>query len=540
MDPADSVAEAMAVRGGKIVAVGTDARIQALAGPKTNVIDLHGRTATPGLIDTHSHYGEAGAGDLYRLVLQDAVSIADIVERVKARVAAAKPGEWISGRGWDEGKLAEGRYVLAADLDRVSPNNPVYLGNATGHYATVNSYALRLAGIDARPGERTPNPASGSIERDAAGHATGVLKESESERVRAMIPEFTQQQIADGILKEIDDLHREGVTAFEDTASEREWDAFRALADAGRLDERVCMLWRAGSTVASARATLGAMRAASPVPRRYAGHLASCGAKIFMDGSAISGTAWSYGPWFKDGVIEPGNTGYPDTDPEVYRSMVRLFHQAGITVGTHAIGDRAIDWVVDTYAMVLREKPTPGLRHVIIHANLATPHAIATMAMLEKKYDAGYPEVQPVFLWWLGRSMPPSLGPQRLARSIPLKSFEDAGIRWGSGSDYGVAPFAPRYGLWASVEREAIGGAHPFGSAESVDVHPALRSYTSWAAPMLFLEHQAGTLEVGKQADIAVWDRNPYAIPASDLRTMKCEMTLLDGRVVYARDLAQH
>ena len=531
VDAKDTVAQALAIRRGGIVAVGTDAQIMKLAGKTTRIVDLHGRTATPGMIDTHSHYTEAGAEDLYFIKLNDATSVADIVARVKERVAVAKPGEWVRGRGWDEGKLSERRYIYTADLDGVSPNNPVLLTNTSGHYATVNSYVLKLAGID----DATRNPANGTIDRDAAGHITGVLKEGALAPIRALIPPFTAEQIKQGILKEIDDLHREGVTAFKDTATPAQWSALHALNDAGLLGERVCMLWRAGDSVGSARQTLAAIQAALPTPREYQhGRLAVCGAKIFMDGAAIAGTAWSYQPWFKNGVIDPRNTGYPNMDPEVYRQMVRLFHQAGISVGTHAIGDRAIDWVVDTYAIVEKEKPIPGLRHSIIHANFPTTHALDVMAALEKQYDAGYPEVQPVFLWWFGQSWLPTLGAERLALIFPLKTYSDRGIRWSSGSDYGVAPLAPRYGLWAAVEREALDGTHPFSASQDVDIHVALRSYTASAAPQLFLEKQIGTLEAGKRADIAVWDHNPYSIPSADLKKLKCEMTIVDGKTVYS------
>ena len=219
--------------------------------------------------------------------------------------------------------------------------------------------------------------------------------------------------------------------------------------------------------------------------------LLACGAKIFMDGSTAARTAWVSQPWHKNSTeIDEGNFGYPTMEPEVYRQMVRLFHQAAVTVGTHAIGDRAIDWVVDTYALVLKETPTPGLRHTIIHAYLPTPHAITTMATLEKQYDAGYPELQPPFLWWLGKTLSASLGPDRLPLAMPLKTYLDHGVRWGGGSDHYVAPYPARYGLWASVERESLAGTHPFGMSEAVDIHTALRSYTAWAAPLLFLEDE--------------------------------------------------
>jgi predicted amidohydrolase YtcJ len=213
-----------------------------------------------------------------------------------------------------------------------------------------------------------------------------------------------------------------------------------------------------------------------------------------------------------------------------------LFHQAGVHVGTHAVGDRAIDWVVDTYAQVLKEKPLHGLRHSIIHANIPTDHALDSMATLQREYDAGYPEAQAPFLWWIGDIYAASFGPERGARLIPLKTYVSKGILWGGGSDFFVTPFPARYGLWASVARETLKGvygAQPFGTAESVDIHAALRSYTIWSAHQLFLEDKVGSLEPGKEADIAVWDRNLYTVSAADLKTLKCEMTLFGGQIVY-------
>jgi predicted amidohydrolase YtcJ len=534
VDAHDSIAQAIAIRSGRILAVGSDQQILSLSGPDTTVIDLHGRTATPGLIDTHSHYGEAGSEDLYNLSLQNATSVAEIVHLVQQRVATAKPGEWILGRGWDEGKFAEHRYILASDLDKVSPNNPVWLVNTTGHYGVVNSYALRLAHIDAD----TKNPPAGTIDRDPSGQITGVMKEAANQQFFQLVPKPSLDQIKNGILAEIEKLHSEGLTSVKDTGSEPIWNAYNSLHSEGKLTERVCMLWRAGDTLQTAKDALAKMQQASPIPHASTDdRLILCGAKIFMDGSAVARTAWSYKPWVKNMTeLDTGNTGYPSVDPDVYRQQVHLFHDAGVSIGTHAIGDRAIDWVVDTYAEVLKEKPAHNTRDTIIHAYLPTPHAIDTMALLEKQYGSGYPEVQPTFMWWLGKSIPPSLGPERLAHTMPLKTYLDHGIHWGAGSDYGVVPFAPRYGLWASVERESITGEHPFGTAESVDIHVALRSYTAWAAPLLFLEDQIGTIEPGKRADIAIWDRDPYTIPSQDLKNLKCELTIFDGAIVYKAD----
>jgi predicted amidohydrolase YtcJ len=538
VDSHDSIAQGVAIRDGRIIAIGTDRDVLRLAGAATRRIDLRGRTATPGLIDSHAHIADAGVEQLYHVHLSDAASVAEVIRRVQAGIAGLKPGEWLQGDGWDEGKLAERRYVLAADLDRISAQNPVWLMHTTGHYGVANSQALRLANISAA----SQDPPAGTIDRDASGKPTGVLKESAMDPVLGLIPPPTAQQQRAGILKSIDDLHREGITAVKDPSiGQPVWDAYQELLSENKLLEHVCVLWYAGSTLASARAALASIEARPKPPQSLGdGRLLSCGAKIFMDGSGGARTAWVTQEWHKNSTeIDHGNFGYPSTDPEVYRQMVRLFHQAGVHVGTHAVGDRAIDWVVDTYAQVLHETPTFGLRHSIIHANIPSDHAIETMAALEKRYDAGYPEAQAPFMWWIGDTYAGNFGPERSLRLVPLNTFARNGIRWGGGSDYSVTPLAARYGLWASVTRETAKGtygSHPFGTAESVDIRTALRSYTTWGARQLFLEDRIGSLEIGKEADIAVWDRDMYALPAEGLRNLKCTMTLLHGELVFDSD----
>jgi predicted amidohydrolase YtcJ len=535
VDSRDTIVQALAVRDGKIIAVGTDREILRLAGAATRRIDLRGRTATPGLVDSHAHIADAGVEELYHVHLSDVSTVAEAVRRVRTGLATLKPGEWLQGDGWDEGKLAERRYLSAADLDEVSPHNPVWLMHTTGHYGVANSAALRLAGITAN----TANPTAGTIDRDASGNPTGVLKESAMDAVLGLLPPPTPEQQRAGILKSIDTLHREGITGVKDPAIQQPvWDAYRSLLNEGKLTEHVCVLWYAGSTLESARATLKAISEQPKPPQSLGdGRLLSCGAKIFMDGSGGARTAWLYRDWNKNSMeTDAGNTGYPSTDPDVYRQQVRLFHRAGVHVGTHAIGDRAIDWVVDTYAQVLDETPTKGLRHSIIHANIPSDHAIDLMARLEAKYDAAYPEAQAPFMWWIGDTYAANFGPDRSQRLVPLNTFLKHGIHWGGGSDYSVTPIAARYGLWASVERETLKGTygtHPFGTAEAVDIRTALRSYTIWSARQLFLEKQIGSLEVGKDADIAVWDRDMYGIPSPALKNLKCELTLLHGEVVY-------
>jgi hypothetical protein len=268
------------------------------------------------------------------------------------------------------------------------------------------------------------------------------------------------------------------------------------------------------------------------------GVLVSGGVKMFMDGSGGARTAWMHEEWNRNFTDkDAGNVGYPATPPDAYRRIVADLHNAGVHVSTHAIGDRAIDWVVDTYDQVLAAKPTRGLRHGIIHANTPTDHAIDVMARLQKEYDAGYPESQAEFMWWIGDNYAANLGRPRVFRLKPFRTYAQKGIIWAGGSDYGVTPFPARYGLWSTVARKTLNGTYgetPFGTDQSVDVRTALRSYTIWAAHQLFLENRIGSIEVGKDADLAVWDRNLYTVPTDALKDLKCEMTVFRGAIVYA------
>jgi predicted amidohydrolase YtcJ len=537
VDANDRVAQAIAIRHGVILKTGSDAEVKALAAPDARVIDLHGHTATPGLIDTHAHIADGGVNELYGVKLSDAKSMAEIAARVKAKVPLMKAGEWITGAGWDEGKLTEHRYPTAADLDAVAPDNPVWLMHTTGHYGVANSFAMKLAGISAA----TPDPPASTIDRDRQGNPTGVFKEDAAMAlIIHLIPETTPAQMRAGILYIQKVLHSEGMTAVKDPdIFQIHWDAYKALLDGGDLEERICVLWDAGITMASAQHALDEINSVPRLPASSGdARLLSCGVKLFMDGSGGARTGWMWQPWMRNNTADltrdgKPNTGYPHMNPDTYRRMVLLFQKAGVPVGTHAVGDRAMDWVVDTYALAEKQFPRPGLRHAIIHANLPTPHAMDAMAQLQSKYDAGYPEMQAEFLWWIGTIYAENYGPDRDQRLIPLQTLQRRGILWSGGSDYSVTPVPARYGLWASVARQTSGGLAPFGSAESVDSHTALRSYTAWGARQMFLEDTIGTLEPGKRADIAIWDRNIYSIPTAEIKDMRCLMTLLNGEVVY-------
>jgi predicted amidohydrolase YtcJ len=534
MDVGDKVVEALAVGNGHIIELGSNTSVKKLVGANTRTIDLRGRAVTPGLIDAHAHILDTGLVDLFEIAFSDARSMPEILTRLGQRASAAKPGEWIVGNGWDESKLAEHRYPTATELDRVTSNNPVWLRNTTGHFGVANSLALQLAGLTST----SPTPPAGFIEHRPDGQLTGILKESAQDLVERLVPPYSAEQRRRALDHMLSVAHAEGMTGFKDPdISEDYWETYRSLASEGQLSAYVCVLFHTPPTIEGAQATLRQIRAAQrDVSAATPSTLKVCGAKIFMDGTGIGRTAWMYADWNRTLTEpDPGNHGFPALDPALYRKQVQLFVDAGVSVGTHSVGDRAIDWVVDTYAEALRSHPQRDLRLAVIHANLPTDHAIAVMVKLQSQFDSAIPETQAEFLWWLGNGYPAALGLARSQRMVPLHTYLEKGLIWAGGSDTPVTPLPARYGIWASVARAALNGQTPFGTAQAVDIHTALRSYTIWAARQLFREQETGSLELGKSADLVIWDRDPYAVPTNQLKTLVCEMTLFQGKVVYER-----
>jgi len=540
VDPTDRIVQAVAVTDNVIVAVGTDGEVRAYAGPATEVIDLHGMTVTPGLLDAHSHFA-AGALDrsfVLDLSYPQVKSVEEVVTTIAAEVARREPGEWITGAGWDEGKLEELRYIYAADLDRVAPNNPVWLVHTMGHYGAANSAALALANVS----KDTPDPPGGTIDRHGNGTPTGVLKESAQRLVGRLVPNFTAEQQRTAIADLAKAFNAEGMTGLKDPGiSQGTWNAYEQVMAEGNLTVRVFALWRPRQTTEAAQALIDS-KAATTHPYESTGddHLIAGGVKLQIDGSGGARTAWMHDDWNRNSTgVDNGNTGYPVTQPDTLRKILRMYHDAGFHISVHAIGDRAIDWTIDSYAEALAATPTQGLRHGIIHANIPSDHALDVMADLEQRFDAAYPEPSATFMWWIGDTYAGNFGPARGRRLNPFATFMARGIPWADGSDYNVTPFPARYGIWAATARETLLGVYgkrPWGMEEAVDVQAALKARTIWAARQMFLEDKIGSIEVGKYADLAVWDKDLYTVPIADLETVECQMTIFDGKIVFQRE----
>ena len=539
VDGRDRVVQGVAITGNTIVAVGTNAEVMTLAGPPPPRGYVNGRAITPGGPEAHGHFSGRGADRLFVLDLSyPAVkSIADVAAAVRAKAATLPKGTWIAGRGWDEGKFSEGRLPTARDLDAASPDHPVYLTQTTGHYGIANSAALRLAGIT----RDTKDPPAGTIDHDARGEPTGILKEGAQGMVRRLIPARTAAQSEEAIREMAKAFVAEGMTGAKDPGiSPATFDLYRKVAADGALPVRIFSLWSSGRSVEAAKQLI-AERATTTRPYESTGddHVIAGGVKLYVDGSGGARTAWLYQPWSKNfREVDGDNHGYPASNPDTLRMMIRLYHDAGMHVSVHSIGDQGIDWVVDTYDQAMRENPKRGLRHGIIHVNIPTDHAIDVMARLQKQFDAGYPEPSASFNWWLGDTYAGNFGDARALRLNPFNTYVKKGMIWANGSDYGVTPFPARYGIWSAVARETLLGTYgktPFGTAERVDVHTALKAVTIWAAHQMFLEQKIGSIEVGKLADLAVWDRDFYTVPTAQLEDASCLLTVFDGRVVYRK-----
>jgi predicted amidohydrolase YtcJ len=538
MDSANRVVEAIAIRGERIVAVGTTADVRPLQGANTRVVNLRGRAVTPGLIDAHAHFSGGAVDRMFVLdVGYPAVrSIVDLQTALRRQQRQVGDTSWIEGAGWDEGKLRERRMPSARDLDAAVSTQPVWLMHTTGHYGVANSAALKRAGIT----RETLDPPGGTIDRDATGAPTGVLKESAVELVTRWIPPVSRAQRERAMAALSREFNAEGMTAAKDPGiTDAVWDAYAAVRARGALTVRIFALWHGGQSMADARTLIGRHAADT---RPYEGladaRLIRGGVKLFADGSGGARTAWMYDEWNRNRVArDSGNRGFPAFDPDTLRAMIRAYHDAGFHLGVHAIGDRAIDWVVESYRLALQHTPVRGRRHSLIHVNVPTDSALRSMVRLQREFDVAIPEPSATFTWWIGDTYAGTFGP-RATRLNPFATFARLGLRWADGSDYNVTPFAARYGIWSAVARRTLldrYGGDPFGRAEAATRTAALRARTIDAARQLFLDRETGSLEIGKRADLAVWDVNPLTAPLARVKEMRCLLTLLDGAVVYRR-----
>ena len=524
VNPAQPRAQALAVAAGRILAVGTDAEVAALVGPQTRVIELAGRTVVPGFRDSHGHLMSLGLARL-SLDLNGTRSYPEIVAKVAEAVKAARPGEWIQGRGWHESKWIERpdpevrRFPTHAALSRVSPDNPVVLERADGHALLVNAKAMALMGIS----DETKPPAGGEMIRDAHGAATGIFVDNAMDLIRVPPPDEARSRRA--LETALDECLRKGITSFTDAgASLEEIALYERYAAEGRLPLRLYVM------------VLGLDRLqklAAPEVGLGGGFLTLRSVKLLADGAMGSRGAALLEPYDDD----PGNSGFFTTPPETVLETARYALVHGWQVATHAIGDRANRMVLDAYARAFAEHPeVKDPRFRIEHAQILDAQdiprfgrlgVIASMQGIHQTSDRP---------WAADR-----IGLARVKEGLYVwRKLLDSGARIANGTDTPVEDVDPIKCFYASVARQDEHGNPPGGwePDQRMTREEALRSYTLEGAHAAFEERELGSLEVGKRADLVVLTRDIMSVPPLEILQARVALTIVDGKVRSTSDPA--
>ena len=512
VNPAQPRANALAILGDRILAVGTNGDMHRLATGNTRKINLGGQTVTPGFIDAHSHPASAGLSHL-RNVDCDLRSIKAIKAAIHERAQKTPPGEWVLGFKFDDTKTAEGRTLNVGDLDEAAPNHPVIITHRGGHTAYVNSKALRLAGY----GRQTPDPKGGKLDRDPqTGELTGKLLETATYPLWVHIPkEATRQDRQAGVKLISKMMARTGLTSVHDTGGTP--DALLSYQDAQHNDElglRIyCMI---GYRYLDEMLKAGIRTGLGDNMVRVGGM------KLVCDGSLSERTAYISEPY----VGRPNDHGILVMDEdELYQYAIKA-QKADWQIGTHANGDWAIEKVLNVYERVQKEHPRPDPRFRIEHCSIVNDKLIARI----KKLGA-IPNPFSTYVYFHGEKMH-EYGPERMEHTMAVRSFLDAGIRVTQTSDYTPGPFEPMMALQSSVTRTDMKG-RTWGPSQKITVEEAIKVGTLHGTYASYEEAHKGSLEVGKLADLVVLGKDPLTTDPMDIVNITIERTMLGGRWVY-------
>jgi predicted amidohydrolase YtcJ len=511
MDPANPHAEAVAIAGGRFVAVGTNAEIAAMPTAGAKRIDLGGRTTLPGFIDAHLHTASSGLRHL-KEVNCDLRSIAAIQTAIRERAAKTQPGQWVLGFMYDDTKTAEGRPLRTADLDAAAPNHPVLITHRGGHTAYVNSRAMQIADVN----DKTPDPEGGKFQRGPDGKLTGRIEERATAAFRSKIRDTaTRAERREGVKLITKLIARSGITSVNDPqGSPEDLQAYQEAYEAGELSVRVYAFISQGfiqrmlsagvhSGLGNEWVRVGAM-------------------KMVADGSISERTARVSQPY----VGRPDDYGILVRTEEQLYNDARAAHAAGWHIGTHANGDIAIDIVLRVYERLQREMPRPDPRFRIEHCTLVNDNLVRRM-----KTQGVIPTPFSSYVYYHGEKMK-EYGAERLNSMFALRSFLDAGIPATMSSDYPPGPFEPMMFLQSSVTRTDIKG-NVWGPKQRITVEEALRVATIHGAHASFEEHLKGSIEPGKLADLVVLGRDPLKEDPASLVSIPIQGTMVGGRWMY-------
>ncbi len=536
-DARGSVAEAIAVDGERIAAVGTTREIRSLY-QGAREIDLNGKLVTPGFNDAHIHFAGGGLS-LLRVVLNGSRTLEEALQRIAAKVKELPAGSWILGRGWDH-TLWGGEWPTRADLDKVAPNNPVFVQRVDGHVSWANSLALQKAGIT----RATPAPEGGEILHDAQGEPTGILKETAGELVSKIVPEPTREEKIRGIERALEEARRYGITSVQDNSGYDQTKIYRELLKQGKLTVRVAEWMDFEDPLEKLKAQRAEFATFKDDPLR----LRLTALKGYVDGTLGSRTAAMLAPFADD----PQNSGIPRRSPEELTKMIVERDKEAFQIALHAIGDRANRMALDGFEAALQQNTSPAAvfpvtktvqdrtgrdkvllfmqRHRIEHAQVVAPSDFARFRAL-----GVIASMQPSHAISDKRWAQDRLGEYRVQGAYAWHMMQSFGVHVPFGTDWPVEPINPYLGLYAAVTRQSTEGdpAGGWWPQERLSIAEAIRCYTAESAYASFEEEDKGQLAAGMLADMVIHSRDLLTIKPEEILQTEAVMTVFAGKVIY-------
>ena len=519
----DELAEAVAVQGNKILAVGDNDEVKALAGPDTKMVDAGGNTVMPGFIDSHIHFGMYGllGHGIINVDYSHAQSIADIQRLIEEDVAQKKPGEWIKLQGYDHNKLSDGRHPTTQDFDAVAPNNPVQCTRCCAHMGVYNTAALKIAGVE-KPEQFAP----GEVVSGPDGSLTGLLKESAHMFVSTKV-EFSEGDLIDGLVNANNIMLSLGITSIHEAGcyGAHSFKAMQTASMKGLVDVRMYpMVFDMFGKESSIEFINDYIK--TGVITGLGNEKYKIGpVKIMLDGSSSGPSSATFEPYSHDANLK----GILVWQPEETEEMIMKAHKAGFQVTAHAIGDKAVDMMVTAIEKALAACPRKDHRHRIEHAGLTNPQLIDRIA------NAGIiPIPNPSFITINGRDYNRFYG-DRVDYMFPLMSYLDKGVPAAIGSDAPVTHPNPMSSLYGALNRKDKKNNVETGPSQKIGIMDAIRMFTYNGAYASFEEQRKGSLEAGKLADITILSQDILETPTEDITNVVVEYTFVDGKLAYTR-----
>jgi predicted amidohydrolase YtcJ len=520
MDAKESIAEAVAVKSGRLIAVGLNVTVEPLIGENTLVINLNGKTVIPGLIDSHCHMASTGARMINAIDLSEEAgikSIADLQKKIAEETRSVSEDTWIIGVKEDDSKLVENRHPTRRELDEAAPNHPVIVSTVGGHFYIVNSTALERGRIS----PTTADPVGGVFERDSVtGELTGGVHEK---AIEVVVPggiyaiEPSRELTAKGAKQMFLDNVAAGLTCVYDMVDQSQIRAILDLKNRNELPLRVRMDVRI--ELFEEMNKLGIYRGLGDAWVRI------CGLKTFFDGAVSARTAAVAEPY----LHRSNYYGVMATTKELARNSILEAYAAGYRISAHANGERAISMYLDIMQEAQTRYPRDDPRNRVIHCSVVNADLITRIACLNM-----LPSIFGSYPYYHGDKLLPAFGADRLERMFAARSFLDAGVRIAAHSDHSASPYPPLMGIHALVNRITVSGK-PIGQTQRISVMEALQLYTINAAYHSFDEDWLGSLETGKFADMVVLGQDILSVPPESIIDIPVELTIINGKIVYRR-----